>query len=250
LEIPWFVLRDGQSTGPFSEAELVTAAEAGEIGPDTLVWREGMAAWARLADEPSAPPLPGIARRMTDCSECRRSAPLDETVPFRGHVFCAACKPVFLMRIEQGLPPCQGPAFARFGTRFSARLIDVLGLYVVTTAIQVPIIGIPFVSQITPDTPGFWPRQLAAMLVGIAGNAAYYIVLHGRSGQTLGKRLMRIRVVRADGSPLGFGKATGRFFADMVSSMTLFIGYLMAAFDEEHRALHDRICDTRVVEIR
>jgi uncharacterized RDD family membrane protein YckC len=27
----------------------------------------------------------------------------------------------------------------------------------------------------------------------------------------------------------------------------LFIGYLMAAFDDQKRALHDRICDTRVV---
>ncbi|HPA50641.1 MAG TPA: RDD family protein [Thermoanaerobaculia bacterium] len=250
MEISWFVSRDGQPAGPFSEAELVTAALAGEIGPDTLVWHEGMPAWTRLIDEPSAPSLPGISRRMTDCSECRRSVPLDETVPFRGHTFCAACKPVVLMRIEEGLPPCQGPAFARFGTRLSARFVDMLGLWIVTTAIQIPIVGIPLITQITPDSPGFWVRQIAAMLVGVAGNAAYYIVLHGRSGQTLGKRLMRIRVVRADGSPLGFGKATSRFFADMLSSMTLFIGYLMAAFDEEHRALHDRLCDTRVVELR
>ena len=37
------------------------------------------------------------------------------------------------------------------------------------------------------------------------------------------------------------------FFAEMLSGMILGIGYLMAAFDDEKRALHDRICDTRVV---
>ncbi len=123
-------------------------------------------------------------------------------------------------------------------------------LFVVTTALQLPLVGFPLFSPVTPDTPGFWLRQAAAMLVGLGGNAAYFITLHGRDGQTLGKRLMRIRVVRADGSRLGYGKATSRFFADMLSSMTVLVGYLMAAFDEEHRALHDRLCDTRVVEVR
>ena len=42
---------------------------------------------------------------------------------------------------------------------------------------------------------------------------------------------------------------TGRVsFAEMLSSLTLGIGYIMVAFDDEKRGLHDRdICDTRVV---
>ena len=41
-------------------------------------------------------------------------------------------------------------------------------------------------------------------------------------------------------------RAIGRHFSEWLSSI-LFIGYIMAAFDEEKRALHDRICGTRVV---
>jgi uncharacterized RDD family membrane protein YckC len=41
--------------------------------------------------------------------------------------------------------------------------------------------------------------------------------------------------------------AVGRYFAHMLSAFTLYIGYMMAGWDEEKRALHDRICDTRVV---
>jgi len=38
-----------------------------------------------------------------------------------------------------------------------------------------------------------------------------------------------------------------RFFATMLSQLTLYIGYIIAAFDDEKRSLHDHICDTRVV---
>jgi hypothetical protein len=35
----------------------------------------------------------------------------------------------------------------------------------------------------------------------------------------------------------------------LLSSLTLAIGYIMAAFDDEKRSLHDRICDTRVIRL-
>jgi uncharacterized RDD family membrane protein YckC len=39
----------------------------------------------------------------------------------------------------------------------------------------------------------------------------------------------------------------GRYFSEMLSGMIMMIGYIMAGFDDEKRALHDRICNTRVV---
>jgi uncharacterized RDD family membrane protein YckC len=56
-----------------------------------------------------------------------------------------------------------------------------------------------------------------------------------------------LRVLRGDGSPLSFWRAVGRYFATWISMMTLYIGFIMAAFDDQKRALHDHICDTRVV---
>jgi uncharacterized RDD family membrane protein YckC len=53
--------------------------------------------------------------------------------------------------------------------------------------------------------------------------------------------------VRPDGEKISYARACGRGFAELVSSIILGIGYLMVVFDEEKRALHDRICDTRVV---
>jgi uncharacterized RDD family membrane protein YckC len=56
-----------------------------------------------------------------------------------------------------------------------------------------------------------------------------------------------IKVVVEDGSRLTYMRAFGRHFAKWLSSMILAIGFIMAAFDDQRRTLHDRICETRVV---
>ena len=90
---------------------------------------------------------------------------------------------------------------------------------------------------------------IAGALAGFGVRAAYFIYFIGKSGQTPGKKVCRIRVVNADGSQVTYGKATGRFFGYILSSLILCIGFLMAAWDDEKRALHDRICDTRVIKV-
>ena len=74
------------------------------------------------------------------------------------------------------------------------------------------------------------------------------ILTSSAAGATFGKRICGLRVVRSDGSPIGFGRATGRFFAKMLSAMILYIGFIMAAFTDRKRSLHDMICDTVVVK--
>jgi uncharacterized RDD family membrane protein YckC len=49
-------------------------------------------------------------------------------------------------------------------------------------------------------------------------------------------------------APITAGRAAGRYFAKMISSMILMIGYIIAGFDSQKRALHDIICDTRVIK--
>jgi uncharacterized RDD family membrane protein YckC len=71
-----------------------------------------------------------------------------------------------------------------------------------------------------------------------------------RYAATPGKMALGIKIVRSDGSPLSTGRILGRYFSEMLSTMILMIGYIMAGFDDERRALHDRICDTRVIKSR
>jgi uncharacterized RDD family membrane protein YckC len=66
---------------------------------------------------------------------------------------------------------------------------------------------------------------------------------------TVGKMAFGLRIVRFDGAPLSFGRATGRHFAKYILTpmVPLFIGYLLAAFTSRKRALHDMVADTLVI---
>ena len=77
--------------------------------------------------------------------------------------------------------------------------------------------------------------------------AAYEIFLTAQYGGTLGKLVLGLRVITAGGDRLSLGLSTGRYFAQILSAFTLTIGYIMAGIDDQKRALHDRICNTRVV---
>jgi len=62
-----------------------------------------------------------------------------------------------------------------------------------------------------------------------------------------GKLLCRIQVVNPDMSQIGIGKSIGRYFAYILSGFIFSIGFMMAGWTKNKRALHDMICNTRVV---
>jgi uncharacterized RDD family membrane protein YckC len=115
----------------------------------------------------------------------------------------------------------------------------------------------PGLSRLRPDAP---PDEVLAamgpmlgllglsMLLGFVIGCSYETFFVARFGATPGKMALGLKVVRPNGGPIGVGRAAGRYFAKMLSSMTLLIGYIIAGFDSEKRALHDMICDTRVVK--
>ncbi|MBO7190739.1 MAG: RDD family protein [Elusimicrobiaceae bacterium] len=77
----------------------------------------------------------------------------------------------------------------------------------------------------------------------------YFALFESGSKQaTLGKRLLKIKVIDQQGNRLGFGRATGRAFARILSQLTLQIGFVMAGCTHRKRALHDMIAQTYVVD--
>jgi uncharacterized RDD family membrane protein YckC len=77
----------------------------------------------------------------------------------------------------------------------------------------------------------------------------YYAAFHASSRQaTLGKMAVGIKVVRTDGTRISLARGVGRFFATILSTLIIGIGFLMAGFTERKQALHDMICDTLVVD--
>jgi uncharacterized RDD family membrane protein YckC len=88
------------------------------------------------------------------------------------------------------------------------------------------------------------------MLFGYILSFAYYIVFTGHGGQTPGKMALRIKVIRRDGSNIGYKRAAFReVVGKFISGIILCIGYLMVAFDEQKQGLHDRMADTYVIKL-
>jgi len=49
----WHVVENGQSVGPWSVAQLSQGIAAGRVGPDTLVWCQGMTEWVAARSVPA-----------------------------------------------------------------------------------------------------------------------------------------------------------------------------------------------------
>jgi len=75
----------------------------------------------------------------------------------------------------------------------------------------------------------------------------YDVLMNGRFGATLGKMAIGARIVLADGSPIGYGRAALRWMAARVSDLFCFAGYLFIVLRPDKRALHDLLAGTRVI---
>lgn len=79
---------------------------------------------------------------------------------------------------------------------------------------------------------------------------AYYVVLTAISGQTLGKMLMGIKVVRLDGEDVGWGRSIARYIFYWINGFIFYVGAFILLLNNERRTLHDFVAGTRVVRIR
>jgi uncharacterized RDD family membrane protein YckC len=104
--------------------------------------------------------------------------------------------------------------------------------------------------ELTGDAqPDLWlllKFQLIFTALYIAVSLAYSVGFQGRFGATPGKRLLGLRVVTLDGSPLSYGGAFRRYCAELLSVLSFGLGYLMVLAPEK-RALHDILTGTQVV---
>lgn len=178
------------------------------------------------------------------CSVCGKPFPREEMVRFGPSLVCAACQHVYMQMLEQGVQQHGSFRYGGFWIRFAAKFIDGIILTVVNLVFSFFFSMLLFA---TPDPASAIIAGVISMLLNMAFAIAMTTWFLGRFGATPGKMAVGLVVVHPDGSRIGYLRAFGRYFAEMLSSIILCIGYLMAAFDDEKRALHDRICDTRVV---
>ena len=75
----------------------------------------------------------------------------------------------------------------------------------------------------------------------------YFTFFHWTTGQTIGKKIFNIQVVRVDGSPLDFLDALGRWIGFMFGLCMFGLGLLWAVFNKDGRAWHDKLAGTMVI---
>jgi uncharacterized RDD family membrane protein YckC len=149
-----------------------------------------------------------------------------------------------------------GHRYGGFWRRWVALLVDKFILYIIY------FILIMLELRIFPSSP--YARH-PDMQAGIGGNMtgryllghclismiismAYFTYFHGAIGQTPGKILLKLQVVRTTGKSLTYGIAFLRWTGCIISSLPLFLGFLWVAFDSRKQGWHDKIAGT-VVEL-
>ena len=140
--------------------------------------------------------------------------------------------------------------FAGFRLRLAAFIIDAV---IVGVAISI-VLG-PFKWLGWPQLwNGNWywmvlPVIIASNLLGFLMNAVYDVGFWAWRGQTPGKMLLNIKVIRTDGSDVTLTYSIFRFLGYIISGALLGIGFLWIAIDPRKQGLHDKIADTVVVKI-
>jgi uncharacterized RDD family membrane protein YckC len=235
----WYYAENNERRGPLTEAEFNELIRTERIGPATQVWRAGWENWKPLGE--AGVLAAGVAR----CVECGQTFPTTEMLAYEGVWVCPNCKPVFFQKVKEGIDPRGQMDYAGFWIRFVAKFVD-------GVIVGVPGYALQFgAAAFLEDDPNM---AMIAMLVGwlisFILQLTYSVWLTGKYGATVGKMACGLRVVTPSGQKISYGVACGRFFAEILSGMIIYIGYIMAAFDEEKRSLHDRICNTRVIRRR
>src|SRR5438552_17641449 len=136
------------------------------------------------------------------------------------------------------------PSPAGFWIRLVAVLIDWLVFY--ATEFSLRLVARVIWGGRIADLPVFNGTLVAFMF---AFGSVYYVALHALFGQTVGKMVVRVRVVRTDGGGLAVGRSILRSVGYLVSGATLLVGYVIAGLLRDKRALHALLASTLLVYV-
>ena len=228
--------------------------------------------WGLMMTQTNPPP-----EGFKTCEVTGEVLPADSMVQFQGKWVGPKGKQILLERLQSGEPTeaatLQRPSFWR---RFGCIFLDWLVLIIPTAALEW-VFGVVSWTGLNPNAQPAFAFSHGILFAGLSQmglfilTTAYFGILQGRSGQTLGKRAGREKVVRLDGNPVGMrtGILRGAYYAmpgaimaigllttvaqifaicyvvSMLWSLTEIICLL--ADTRMQRALHDRLAGTRVI---
>jgi uncharacterized RDD family membrane protein YckC len=178
--------------------------------------------------------------------------------------FCQKCG----VPLSVGAMPAVSPAYASavsvpvtvrgyggFWVRFIAFIVDLILVRVAMIPVFL-ILGVNIIGwrgihgRIDPeDVHRLIGVGLTAGLITICAHWLYEATMTSSTMQaTVGKLIFQLKVTDEAGNRMSFARATGRHFAKWISAIILWVGFIMAAFTDRKRALHDMIAGTLVVK--
>ncbi len=229
----FWLIRNQQRSGPFSEQDILLAHRQGTLRPDDMLWSEGVGRPVSVAEVFSNLPAPARAAS-------------DELVllPIDDRRAGAAASPYQPPRASvEDIAEDQGDMeYAGFWVRYAAAMLDTL----VACILVAPVALLFAAAGRSPMSGG---TDIAYSIVATIVSWLYLGL--GESGQhcaTPGKRAFGLQVLGADfGDRISFARASGRFAARYLSLLLLLIGYLMQPFTRRKQALHDLLAATVVI---
>lgn len=237
----WYYAQDGRQQGPVGLEALRQMAASGHLRSDDLVWTEGMAEWTPAG---RVPDLQGVAAAVNP-------QVYPQTAAYPGAVSANQYSP---SQINYYTPTNQA-AYAGFWIRFCATFLDGL---IVGIPLMLIMLAVMFAAGVFDDpltgaataSPGTEVAiDLGARLVFLVVGWLYYALQEsGPHMATIGKRVCGLVATDLNGNRLTFGRASGRYFGKILSNITCYIGYIMAAFTERKQGLHDMVAGTLVLQ--
>lgn len=215
----WYYALDGRQAGPVSEPELGQLLRNGVIDSATLVWHAGMKDWLSYSAAIGMPAVPDYPRYAG-----MAESPLSTSM----------AQP----RVR----------YAGFWIRWVAYLIDAVVIGAIRSIILLPL-GFSLMDRGAFRSPWFFTHVGEAQFSSFAISLCYFVFFWTQYGATPGKMVLRLKVISVQGGPLSLGQAVGRYFGQILSGILLCIGFMMAGWDDQKRALHDRLVETRVIRL-
>jgi uncharacterized RDD family membrane protein YckC len=148
---------------------------------------------------------------------------------------------------------------AGFFIRFAAMVMDLLFVTMLDGALlfgggvligkTTGIIDMVLTSRGFEFLPVVTPLLEAAVISSVCVPPLYFIVMTAVFGQTIGKMITGIRVVRSSGRPVSAVRSLIRFIAYVPSGALLFAGFFWVLWDPQRQGWHDMLADTVVIRL-
>lgn len=145
-------------------------------------------------------------------------------------------------------------SYGGFWRRVAAYLIDAVIIQIAVSVVSGFLglgIGASMAMMRTGQENIFTAAALTGGLIGLVMQWLYFALMESSAMQaTVGKLALGVIVTDLEGNRISFGRATGRYFAKILSGLILLIGFIMVAFTERKQGLHDILAGTLVWKTR